>query len=128
MCSECCSTLGSPPGSTQTDTWRGACSSLTAEAAKYKFSSDGSSYPQGYALGHFLVNALTKCKDPCAPADFEAAADSLGSFDLPNGVALGSLRVSSSRHYLLTKVGWFTYDSAKQTVTLIDTVDVADAQ
>lgn len=86
--------------------------SLSQIASSFGLSSTGAYFSQGWLIAYMAINALMKCTATCSPSDFESAANSLGSFNVPENVAFGPLMLDSNRHYALTAVQWYTWSTS----------------
>jgi ABC-type branched-subunit amino acid transport system substrate-binding protein len=85
-------------------------------AKKYGIDFTGSYWPKGWINAYTVKLALDKCKYPCAPAAFEKATESLGTFVVPGQPNYGPLILNAQRHNSNTAVQYFTWDPAKSAV------------
>ena len=90
--------------------------SLSQIASSFGLSTTGAYFTQGWLVAYMAINALMKCTATCSTSDFEGAANSLGSFTVPQNVAFGPLMLGPDRHYALTAVQWYTWSPSQSAV------------
>jgi branched-chain amino acid transport system substrate-binding protein len=71
-------------------------------------------FAQGYTAGLVLAAALKKCGFPCSVAEFEKAADSIGTVDIGD-VGFAPLTFSATRHHGVSAVQFFYWNGTKAT-------------
>jgi hypothetical protein len=85
-------------------------------AKKYGIDFTGSYWPKGWINAYTVKAAFDRCKYPCAPAAFEKATESLGTFTVAGSPNYGPLILNPQRHWSNTAVQYFTWDPAKSAV------------
>jgi branched-chain amino acid transport system substrate-binding protein len=101
---------------------------MSLAAQKYGLKITGSYFSSGWTMAYILKTALGKCGYPCSnPSQLESDINSAGNFPIPGGVVFGPVKFSSTRHYGLTKVQFYVWNSAmKSTVTSGPPIDDTD--
>jgi branched-chain amino acid transport system substrate-binding protein len=82
-------------------------------AAKYGFKAGAAAsfFAKGWAQAYVIVDTLTKCGFPCAPANFEKIADGLGTQSLVGNPLFGPVKITKTRHAELTGCQLFQWDT-----------------
>lgn len=60
------------------------------------------------------VDIYQKCGYGCSPDAFQHTAETMGDINLPNYLAFGPIRFTPSRHYGLTAVQFYKWDTQRQ--------------
>ncbi|CAN5255846.1 hypothetical protein BH09ACT6_BH09ACT6_06770 [soil metagenome] len=92
----------------------GSASVVAAAAAGVDPS--GPYFSLGWAVGNVIAEASKNCANACGSDDMTTAVESISSYTPPGDVTFGPLSLSKDRHYAVTAIQYFNWDSATQTV------------
>lgn len=82
-------------------------------------------FSQGWAQAYAAAEVLKSCEGACDPEAFEAAAQKLTSYEVPDGALFGPVTLSPQRHYGLSTFQFYEWDGSK-VVTSGDPITLQD--
>ncbi|WP_166459583.1 ABC transporter substrate-binding protein [Amycolatopsis pithecellobii] len=96
-----------------------------ADAAKAKGvqaqAQDTSYFAQGWAAAYTAAAILQKCGASCSPEGFQAAAEGAGPINVPADAMYGPITFTPDKHYGLTAVQLYRWDSQSQKPVAVGT-------